>query len=93
MSLDFEAGSSASQVKYQSRLRKYNITLREIKVYYESVCVRACLPDAGIDMRTPRNFLMRADRKVLSFLALGKTKKQKQETSQKLKNSYKEMSL
>lgn len=28
------------------------------------------LPDGGIDARTPRNFLMRDDKKVLSFLAL-----------------------
>lgn len=55
-----------------------------MKVYCECVC--ACLPDAGIDMRTPRNFLMRADRKVRSFLALEGEKK-KQETSQKQKKT------
>lgn len=31
------------------------------------------LPDGGIDARTPRNFLMRDDKKVLSFLALQET--------------------
>lgn len=35
-------------------------------------------------MRTPRNFLMRADRKVLSFLALGKITK-------KIKNKVKKL--
>lgn len=35
----------------------------------------SCVPDVGIDTRTPRNFLMRAERKVLSFLALRKTHK------------------
>lgn len=33
-------------------------------------CIFSCLPDGEIDIRTPRNFLMRAERKVLSFLAL-----------------------
>lgn len=36
------------------------------------------LPDGGIDVRTPRNFLMSADRKALSFFALRKTKKANQ---------------
>ena len=31
---------------------------------------RRCSPDAGMDVRTPRNLLMSAERNVLSFLAL-----------------------
>lgn len=42
----------------------------EIPVEINSIF--SCLPDGGIDPRTPRNFLMRAERKVLSFLALRK---------------------
>lgn len=33
------------------------------------------LPVGGTDMRTPRNFLMRAERKVLSLIALEKIQK------------------
>lgn len=41
-------------------------------VLHEYMCF-SYLPDGGIDTRTPRNFLMRDDRKVLSFLALQET--------------------
>lgn len=41
-----------------------------------------------MDTRTPRNFLMRTERKTLSFLALGRHKANKEQTNQKqLKNS------
>ena len=63
-----------------SATQQHNEIPREITV---------CLPDGGIDTRTPRNFLMRAERKALSFFALRKTQREQiRRSSQDTKHNF-----